>query len=194
MRMNTAGLYVLLGANIVLSLSMLFLKSYTGKKGENVATKEDIGEITAIVKRIETDHAAEIEWLKSHHQLRLAAVDKRLEAHQAAFRLWRELVSTLETDKAAESVLACDKWWSENCLYLEPTAREAFSNAYWGAQHYNYMRRRAGSANYDDDIFTNKLNVITGAGELIVRAVQLPGLTAGEREQAEKKASAARGN
>ncbi|WP_028215333.1 hypothetical protein [Paraburkholderia mimosarum] len=107
-----------------------YFSTYLKEKGKNLATKEDIGELTRIVEEIKNEHAKELELLKSRHQLRMAALDKLLQAHQEAFALWRRLYRGVHSDEIAEIVKECEKWWNDNCLYLEP---EAFSDAYWAA-------------------------------------------------------------
>src|ERR1700685_1409127 len=60
----------------------LFAKSYIGEKGKNLATKEDIGEITQIVESIKTSLAIRTEELKSdllyrnEHLIHLRAAER----------------------------------------------------------------------------------------------------------------------
>jgi hypothetical protein len=60
----------------------LFAKSYIGEKGKNLATKEDIGEITQIVESIKTSLAIKTEELKSdllyknEHLIHLRAAER----------------------------------------------------------------------------------------------------------------------
>src|SRR4051812_21360843 len=79
-----------------------YAASYLRRKGENVATKEDVSELTELVERVRTQYAERLENLahqnrlvleqgSREHQLRLAALDRRLDAHQQAFALWRKL-------------------------------------------------------------------------------------------------------
>jgi hypothetical protein len=68
--------------------------------------------------------------------LRLAAVKKRLAAHQEAFALWFELLTSIHDPiKSTDAVVKCQTWWRQNCLYLEPKSRQAFwkgtSDAMW---------------------------------------------------------------
>ena len=179
--METTGVYVLLVANLVLTVAFAFLKPYLGRKGENVATKEDIGEITRIVKRIETDHTVEVEALKGTQQLRMAAVEKRLQAHQEAFTLWRRMLSQLESEKLPEAISNCSRWWEENCLYLEFPARRAFSTAFSTAI-VHHMERQRGTT--DAPEMLERVHEILAAGDVILGAVALPPLTASEKESA----------
>jgi hypothetical protein len=70
-------------------------------------------------------------WFISRRQriadFRMAALDKRLEAHQAAYRLWHELVWALDDpDKGPETVARCEQWWIDHCLYMDATSRKEF--------------------------------------------------------------------
>src|SRR6266498_2581136 len=85
-----------------LTIGALFLKylpSYLSKKGENLATKEDIAVITREVEQVRSEYAERLENIvqqnrllleqtKRKHQLSIAALDRRLEAHQQAYTLW----------------------------------------------------------------------------------------------------------
>ncbi len=75
---------------------------------------------------------------KGKHQLRMAALDRRSEAHQEAFALCRKLVSSVHHENIGEVVMECQYWWNKNCLYLGPEAREAFNldhtfSMFWGS-------------------------------------------------------------
>ncbi|MEK7716990.1 MAG: hypothetical protein AAB322_04465, partial [Pseudomonadota bacterium] len=49
--------------------------------------------------------------------LRLAAVEKRLAAHQEAFALWCRLLSDLHNrDRLHDTAVECQQWWQKNCL------------------------------------------------------------------------------
>ena len=95
---------LLVATGVALLLWRSFFPSYLSEKGKNLATKEDIAEITKQVegakeiystrlKELEHQNALVLEQLKAQQQLRLAAVERRLAAHQEAFTLWRRLVN-----------------------------------------------------------------------------------------------------
>src|SRR4051812_8238761 len=120
------------------------LGPYLKRKGENLATKEDVTELTHLVENVRTQYAERLENLAQEnrkvldrvsreHQLRLAALDRRLETHQQAFTLWRKLKSHIYGENIGEVVMECQTWWNANCLYLDPDAREAFVRAYLAA-------------------------------------------------------------
>jgi len=74
-------------------------------------------------------------------KFRLAAVDKRLEVHQKAFTLWRELMwSTNEEKKLSEEIRKCQLFWKENCLYLDPKSRSSCLSAVNYAALFNMDR------------------------------------------------------
>ncbi len=108
-----------------------FFSSYASEKGKNLATKQDIAEITKEVEEVKHQYNLVMEQFKGHNQLRLAALDKRLEAHQKAFSLWRDLSASImigrDTNIFAKK---CEDWWWDNCFYLDGESREAFWNAF----------------------------------------------------------------
>ena len=102
---------------------------YLSEKGKNLATKEDVGEITKEIASVNHRYNSLLEELKGRHQLRLAAVDKRLQVHQEAFTLWRKMLEFAYDDEVGKVVLEAQAWWEQNCIYLEPEARQAFVDA-----------------------------------------------------------------
>jgi hypothetical protein len=114
-----------------------------------------------------------VEELKARHQLRLAALDKRLQAHQEVFTLWRALMEAVHTEKVHSEVIRCQTWWEQNCIYLEPKVREGFVVAYRAASgHYSILQSRS-----DSKLITDNWSQITALPDLIFQAVQLPGLS-----------------
>lgn len=160
----------------------LSLKAYSEEKGKNLATKEDIAEITRKVESVRAEYAERLQALihentlnreatQRRHQLSMAALDKRLEAHQQAYALWRRLAFLEEKDARFEFFQECEKWWVEHCLYLSPKAEDAF----WGAFHARYVLFcvRQGPGGRQHDGLWKK---IEGAGSVIRTEAQLPGL------------------
>ncbi|BCZ77008.1 hypothetical protein PTKU64_06830 [Paraburkholderia terrae] len=168
--------------------------NYLREKGKNLATREDIGHITSIVEDIKNQHAKELEALKAHQQMRVAALDRRLEAHQEAFALWRRLYATAHEDGIRELVKECQTWWEKNCLYLEPAAREAFSKAYIAAgSHQGYLRMAdPDRSSQAVELIMRNWQAVEDAGNIIVESVALPGLTNAERETLAKAAQKAK--
>lgn len=147
-----------------------FFPGYFRKKGENLATKEDIGEITQSQKAVEHRFNELIEESKQRHALRLAALDRRLAAHQEAFALWRRLLSEIKGETIATIVLECQDWWEKNCLYLEPGVRDAFFRAYSAAiLHHSYVQAFAAS-----DVIEENWKAISNFPNILFAAIKLP--------------------
>ncbi|ELP5903357.1 chromosome partitioning protein ParA, partial [Vibrio vulnificus] len=53
-----------------------YLPSYFSEKAKNLATKEDIGEITSEVEQVKSGYAEMLEEVRSNHQLRLASIER----------------------------------------------------------------------------------------------------------------------
>jgi hypothetical protein len=165
---------------VVFYLLKSFVPSYLNEKAKNLATREDIAQITDEIESVKTQYAFLIEELKAKHQLRLAAIERRLQAHQEAFALWRELIANTHTENIGATVIKCQTWWENNCLFLEPAVREGFSDAYSAAHMHNALVRGGLPALHQAQ---ENWQRITKAGQLIVEAVQLPGLTTIEKQE-----------
>jgi hypothetical protein len=103
-----------------------FLPGYVRKKGENLATKEDISEITRRQEDIKHQFNVLIEESKQKHALRTIVADKRLEAHQGAFKRVKQLLSAGRETTPIDEV---GTWMDDNCLYLSAGARQAVWSA-----------------------------------------------------------------
>lgn len=137
------GFWASLGIAVTSGIGAYFA-SYLREKGKNLATRQDIDKLTRIVEDIKTENALLVERFKSEQQLRYAALDRRLEAHQRAFELWNKLkfsVYRKNLEEIATVADQCVEWWGANCLYLEPKARIAFSDAYGAAMTVHIMER-----------------------------------------------------
>ena len=61
---------------------------------------------------------------------KMVGLEKRLEAHQAAFRLWYDLMwSMSDDDKRKDQALECEKWLVDNQFYLDKKSNDAFRTA-----------------------------------------------------------------
>jgi hypothetical protein len=145
-----------------------FFGAYLRQKGKNFATKEDSVEITRRVEEISKQNRLLLEEHRTRNQLRLAAIDRRLQAHQEAYKLWRRLIANVHNRPAITNiVIECQDWWDRNCIYLEPAVREAFFQSYMAASnHADLVQARADA----EDIKRN-WSVITRIGELIPEAI-----------------------
>ena len=153
------------------------LGSYIRRKGQNLATKEDISDITNKIEGIRADYAKKIEDFSHHNRLKIAALDKRLEAHQQAYTLWLRLRRSVHNkDKNIEMVIKCQNWWEENCLYLDMESRKAFMSAIHAvALHPDLTGGKAPK----DEVKEN-WEYINECGEILIRGAGLPSF--GENE------------
>jgi len=61
---------------VVFLLIKNFLPGYLTEKGKNLATKEDVEEITGKVESIKTDYAKVIEEIRSNNQIKISAIER----------------------------------------------------------------------------------------------------------------------
>jgi hypothetical protein len=184
--------YVIEGLELLIFVILfLFVKSYLpsyfSAKGKNLATKEDIAEITKKTEEIRVLYSKQLEFLsqqnriileeyKSKNQLRLAALTKRLEVHQNAFILWKKIISSVHHESISDVVIECQQWWNENCLYLTVNAREAFWKSFNSADMHEGLleeNRRLHNADSKKDL-TDNWEYIMNAGKVIAAGVTLP--------------------
>ena len=135
-----------------------YFGAYLRRKAENRAQPEDIADLTELVERVRSEHAERLENLAqtnrevlaagSHeHQLRLAVLDKRFQAHQEAYSLCRQLFHAVHTERITAVVIKSQDWWDQNCLYLDANAREAFWRGIRAASlHGDLLRARSDAA------------------------------------------------
>lgn len=165
-----------------------FVQKYLNKKGENLATREDIAEITDKVEQVKSAYTERLEQTKLNHQLRLAALDQRLKAHQEAYALWWKLMGMVHDNASIGGVIMeCQDWWVKNNLYLEEEARKAFRIAYNSASTYCQIYtelREADSIERQrrEKALSESWESVVYAGEAIAKAVELPDLV--EKEYA----------
>ena len=70
-----------------------------------------------------------------NNQLRLAALDKRLAAHQEAYYRCVKLLNYRHWSNEAERINVskeCESWFFNNCLYLGPESKEKFDTLLYG--------------------------------------------------------------
>jgi hypothetical protein len=158
----TAGLLITIAA-LLLIVSKFF----------EVSSDALLSLISAIIGGlIATSSQAWVSAQDRQNQLRLAALDKRLQAHQEAYTRWQKLKFNV-TNKATigEIVLECKTWWESNCLYLDSNARQAFFRAFQSAgDHLTYLN--AG----DTALIQKNLKTINEAGKAILAGVALPAI------------------
>jgi hypothetical protein len=66
------------------------------------------------------------------NQFCLAAIEKRLEAHQTAYELCFKLRSNTHSQLPQKQLLLAEynQWWLKNCIYLGPKSRKALDNLF----------------------------------------------------------------
>ena len=175
-----------------------YLPSYLSEKAKNLATKEDIAEITHQIEQVKSEYTERQEEIKQQNrlllehaqyknQLRLAALDRRLEVHQQAYALLQELQdargkstqnSGVVSREIGNVIVKCWQWWSSNCLYLEENAREKFFMACCSVLRYPTLRARLKDcpSPENEDAVENNMRTLTDAFDSIVKAVELPSI------------------
>jgi hypothetical protein len=94
--LSAAAIGGVIASSVIGIVLKFLLPGYLGEKGENLATKEDIGHITDKIEAIKTQYALLVEAAKIDNQLRVAALDARLQKAQQAFTLWRKLLNSTQ--------------------------------------------------------------------------------------------------
>lgn len=168
------------------SLALTFLGAYLADKAKNVATRQDIAHITAKVEEVRAAFAAQLEEGAQRNRLRLAALEKRLEAHQKAYSLWRKLFHAMYSDQLPTVVVECQDWWENNCLYLTDDVRDAFVGAYFAAHnHQGLLQSGAETA----EVRANFAQV-ESCGKVIVKSAGLPGFGKHEGQEIASRSKA----
>ena len=175
---------ILLAIAVIAVLMRWYLPSYLAEKGKNLATKEDVKAITGEVESVRHEYSARLESLAHQNrlileqssrrqQLRMAALDRRLDVHQQAYTLWVKLVgSVYREDQLGDVVIECQDWWQRHCLYLDGSARQAFRDAYMAASYHHGLVK----AREDANALRESWATIMRTGELLVTAVELPSI------------------
>jgi hypothetical protein len=174
LREKFSNLSILLGLLLIL---LAFTLIGFGLKVFGIGSDALLSLISAIVGGlIATSSQAWISAQDRHNQLRLAALDKRLEVHQQAYTRWRKLLFNIGNEETIKDIIIDSQtWWEENCLYLDPKARKLFYLAVQRAGlHAAFLRER------NVNIIQGNVEFIESVGEAILAGVALP--TIGEFE------------
>jgi hypothetical protein len=161
-------------------------EGYWKRRGELVAERLYAAEMEAHRARarqpVDQENAEHKAQLDVKNQLRTAAVERRLEAHQEAFSHWRRLLLVYNSMDVTPTVIATQEWWDKNCLYLEPDAREALSEA-WALASIAPHRMRGGPIDNETAAqFKEDFCRFHAAGDRILQAVALPPMAPAERQ------------
>lgn len=172
----------LIAAGVVICM-IVILGAYLRQKGKEYAKREHIDHITKIVEGIKLDNVKDFEKLAQENRLalsafeqkndlRLAALDKRLEVHQQAYSLWYRLRSSVHKESELwDMIQECNSFWIENSLYLTEASRKAFDEAVHAASMHQAVKQ-------ERDAVKTKENwkKIIQAGGIFVKSVSLPSL------------------
>lgn len=110
-------------------------------------------------------------------EFRLAALERRLQAHQEAYALWRRLLfAHKQNAEIHEAVIKAQEWWEQNCLYLTSNARSTFQQAYLAAHDHAELL----NISADVSALQQAKDKVRRAGGVIVNGVNLPSI--GEME------------
>ena len=111
------GVWVAAGAAI-LGLVGVIVNVICTVKGNRKTARE--------IVNLQNQHADALERSRQKHELNLAALEKRLEAHQQAFTLLWKFFAPNSPEALSSHARECEIWWVENCLYLNEEASRAF--------------------------------------------------------------------
>jgi len=119
-------------------------------------------------------------------KFRLAALDKRLEAHQEAYTLWIELINLItiiSDEKFWNTYNKAKDWWNKNCLYLDDKSKLNFNECLMNFFQF-YPFAFNGSKSGEDEA----LKQIKETGKIIAQGVELTPLKdEGERIKKDDK-------
>ncbi len=124
---------------LVIAAAGAYLGSYLAAKGAAKAGFEDSGTLARISEAVKHEFATQLAQGDWKQQMRMAALERRLQSHQEAFALWNNLRSSVYQPNIGEVVMECQDWWMNNCLYLDADSREAFRMAYMMAGGHRHL-------------------------------------------------------
>jgi hypothetical protein len=108
------------------------------------------------------------------HQLRLAAPERKLDVHQAAYARWWKLQSKMYAEDAHDIAVDCQNWWVENNIFLDPKARDAFRDAYLAVSFMAQLKDARDPESVRD--WRAHIETVRRAGNVIANAVALPSI------------------
>lgn len=178
----TSTAAVIVGGCVLFGLRHYF-GGYLDKKAENLATKEDIGDITKIVESIKHENDKVLshwqEQLKSATTLRFLAAERRFQAHQDAYRYAIQMKQMAFTEDYEERQKASADWgdfWQRNCLYLDENVRSAFSEAAMASAEHTVWLRMGREIPEGRKYVSTNMQKMDHLLEVIPKAVSLPAI------------------
>ena len=118
------SLVAILGIAIIAVLWKTYLPSYLKKKAEHLATKEEIGEITEQVKKVEAKYSTELEKLRSDLERRKHVSNTQFELE---FKTYQEIWNFLVEVNLSVSNLAHATEEETKNAYIRDFANEYYS-------------------------------------------------------------------
>lgn len=120
-----------------------------------------------------------LEKMKQHHQLSMAAIDKRLEAHQGAYSKWWKLANHIFDANLGEMSRDCEKFIVNNCIYLGSDLSTKFKRAINAADLHKILVDRWKTTQTEENAEKVEQNFekIQSFGDEIQKAVNLPPIT-----------------
>lgn len=94
----------------------------------------------------------------------LAALEKRLDIHQKAYRLWTELYWNWHENNVRDVAVRCQEFWYDNCMYLDPASRDSFKRILFHAGDFR---------SYDDAMKQKVFDQLTDVGRNLTEGVDL---------------------
>ena len=124
--------------------------------------------------------SAATNWLTAREQRKqqwaLAALDKRLAAHQEAFVQWKKVIGAISGGEEIRIVaLDAERWLNNNCIYLDAVSGRAFQDFLICAVT-NECKLRATQLAKLKDCKPEIWKTIMKPGQVIPAAVSLPNL------------------
>lgn len=173
LRLNNSSKLLLVVAAVLGALSVILVMAIMGA----VKSKTAIGFLGVILGSIIASGTSIIVARENQrNQLRMSALEKRLEVHQEGYQLWREIVSAAHNREKQNDVLPeAEQWWNENCLYLDPESRKSFRMCIASVEIHNDLLAGSGprSSEEREQIQQNWENIMK-PGRTLVRGVRLP--------------------
>ena len=156
------------------------LGAYMAERLKNHATKKDIGAITLKVEEVKDAFNRQMEDLKAHHQLRMVAAERRMQAHQEAYINWLKLLKEGAANDPKQAVIdECQAWYRSNCIFLGVRSRKAFGEAITGM---DVLRRFIVVPSDDHSERIASWERMLRAGSVFLEEVNLPPLSAETRQ------------
>lgn len=148
--------------------------------------------VTWVVAQRQRQHEERMAEQERRQVLRITALDKRLQAHQEAYSLWYELIwasGGKDDQRLDELTREAEKWWRDNCLYLDELVRVEFGKCI----HRASTRQQQLKAHADSEELERLYQRMLDVGSLIEESVGLPpigdfdGLLPGKVEESESR-------